>query len=287
MNETTPKVFLIHRPQIDWDEVTAYLAHVGGERWGSRVMDASTNDAEAIVEFYGRSCYRSWAPGLNPNVTKVREDSDAYHANLLDSFHGSVMEHANFGFMFADVSRVFTHELVRHRAGVAISQESLRYVRLDQIGFRIPPILYDGPDMMVARHTDGTAHAGGTDGMPMRDRIIEIVEILEDFQVEAARAYGLDDEGVDFRIKKEVTSALRRLAPIGLSTSIGWSANIRTLRWVIEQRTEPTAEEEIRLVFDEVARRMVDECPALFGDFVQVHAKGSTIPHWKPEHRKV
>ena len=36
-----------------------------------------------------------------------------------------------------NVSRVFTHELVRHRAGSAFSQESLRYVRLTDIGFRV------------------------------------------------------------------------------------------------------------------------------------------------------
>ena len=40
-----------------------------------------------------------------------------------------------------------------------------------------------------------------------------------------------------FHVKKEVTSALRRLAPIGLSTDIIWTANARTLRHVIEMRT--------------------------------------------------
>ena len=57
-----------------------------------------------------------------------------------------------------------------------------------------------------------------------------------------------------FHVKKEVTSALRRLAPIGLSTDIIWTANARTLRHVIEMRTAEGAEEELRLVFDKVAR---------------------------------
>ena len=66
----------------------------------------------------------------------------------------------------------------------------------------------------------------------------------------AAEELGIDEEGVPFHVKKEVTSALRRLAPIGLSTDILWTANARTLRHVIEMRTAEGAEEELRIVFD-------------------------------------
>ena len=71
------------------------------------------------------------------------------------------------------------------------------------------------------------------------------------------RELGLDDDGVPFAVKKEVTSALRRLAPLGLCTDIVWTANARTLRHVIEMRTAPGAEEELRLVFAQVAELMV------------------------------
>ena len=57
-----------------------------------------------------------------------------------------------------------------------------------------------------------------------------------------AQELGIDEEGVPFHVKKEVTSALRRLAPTGLSTDILWTANARTLRHVIEMRTAPGAE---------------------------------------------
>ena len=152
-----------------------------------------------------------------------------------------------------------THELVRHRAGSAFSQESLRYVRLTDIGFRVPPALE-----------------------PVRDQVLGIVEQLESFQVEAAEKLGIDEEGVPFHVKKEVTSALRRLAPIGLSTDIVWTANVRTLRHVIEMRTAPGAEEELRRVFDAVARIMQAEAPGLFQDFRR-EDDGS----WVPEYRKV
>jgi thymidylate synthase (FAD) len=87
---------------------------------------------------------------------------------------------------------------------------------------------------------------------------------------------------VPFAVKKEVTSALRRLAPIGLSTDIVWSANVRTLRHVIEMRTAPAAEEELRLVFDMVAETMLREAPGLFQDFAR-----SGDGAWVPRHPKV
>ncbi len=85
-----------------------------------------------------------------------------------------------------------------------------------------------------------------------------------------------------FHVKKEVTSALRRLAPIGLSTDIIWTANVRTLRHVIEMRTAEGAEEELRLVFDRIARSCRARRPGLFQDFSRAD-DGS----WVPEHRKV
>jgi thymidylate synthase (FAD) len=266
VHETTPKVFLIARPSIEVEGMRGYLEDVGGESWLERRLQESDdgvggdlNHGETIVEFGGRACYRSWEPGLNPNVTKVRTDQREYFANILRSAHGSVLEHANYSFAIRNCSRVFTHELVRHRAGSAFSQESLRYVRLSDIGFRVPPALE-----------------------PLREQVLSIVERLEEFQISAAEQLGIDGQGVPFHVKKEVTSALRRLAPIGLSTDIVWTANARTLRHVIEMRTAEGAEEELRLVFDQIAHLMQTEAPSLFQDFTR-QDDGA----WVPEHRKV
>ncbi|GAC1321531.1 MAG: FAD-dependent thymidylate synthase [Thermoleophilaceae bacterium] len=262
LRETSPQVFLIARPAIDVAGMRAYLASVGGESWLELRLDeadGAPNPGEQLVEFAGRTCYRSWEPGLNPNVTRIRTDQREYFANILRAQHGSVLEHANYSFAFRNVSRVFTHELVRHRAGSAFSQESLRYVRLTEMGFRVPPALE-----------------------PIREKVVSLVEQLEEFQASAAAELRIDEEGVPFHVKKEVTSALRRLAPIGLSTDIVWTANVRTLRHVVEMRTAPGAEEELRSVFDEVARTMQVEAPNLFQDFAR-QGDGS----WVPEHRKV
>src|SRR5262249_26749791 len=266
MHETTPRVFLIARPAVDLEGVRGYLEDVGGESWlegrlgdGEGKGGGTPNPGELLVEFGGRACYRSWEPGLNPNVSKIRTDVREYFANILRSGHGSVLEHANYSFAIRNCSRAFTHELVRHRAGSAFSQESLRYVRLTDIGFRVPPALE-----------------------PLRGRVLGIVEQLEEFQRSAAAELGIEESGVPFHVKKEVTSALRRLAPIGLSTDIVWTANVRTLRHVIEMRTAPGAEEELRLVFDRVAHMMKAEAPALFQDFER-----DPEGWWVPQRRKV
>lgn len=259
MQQVEPEVYLISRPSIAWDQVEQYLDAVGGRQWYNRLFkDSDAEDGEILIEFMGRNCYRSWEPGLNANVTKVREDTEAYLQNLVNVGHGSVFEHANYSFVFDNVSRVFTHELVRHRAGVAISQESLRFVRLTDLDIWLPEAIRNQPehgDATVEEHEEFIAS------------FVSIVEKLEEWQGYAAAHYGLDDEGVPFAYKKHVTSALRRVAPIGLATRIGWTANIRTLRHVIEMRTSLGAEEEIRVVFDKVAKIMRDEAPRLFADY--------------------
>src|SRR5436305_13520856 len=102
--ETTPPVFLIARPSLALDGVRAYLESVGGESWLERRATDDRNDAEMLVEFGVRLCYRSWEPGLNPNVTRIRTDPREYFENILRSAHGSVLEHANWSFAFRNCS---------------------------------------------------------------------------------------------------------------------------------------------------------------------------------------
>jgi len=260
VRETQPQVELIGRPSLDLVALERFLKAVGGESWlAMRSGDEEgVNDGEVLIEAAGRACYRSWEEGLNPNVTRIRKDQQQYFLNLLGSGHGSVLEHANYSFILYDISRVATHEIVRHRAGSAFSQESLRFVRLDEIPFRIPEVME-----------------------PLRDKIESIMETLEDFQVSAAEHFDLDGEGVDFHHKKEITSAMRRLAPEGVSTVLFWTANVRTLRHVIQMRTHPSAEEELRTIFNRIGEIMVEEAPLLFGDFVVEDGA------WTTEYRKV
>lgn len=151
--------------------------------------------------------------------------------------------------MFFDVSRVFTHELVRNRIGNAFSQESLRYVRLDKLKCWWPGIF---------------------ESHPKKDAIAKIwsrvFETCEGAQVELAELLELD--GQPMSLKKRLTSAMRRMAPIGLATMIGYTGNHRSIRWAIEQRTAYVAEEEIRMVFAEVFHQQQARYPSLYSDAV-------------------
>ncbi|OGC37660.1 thymidylate synthase, flavin-dependent [candidate division WWE3 bacterium RBG_16_52_45] len=261
MHKVEPKVFLVGETRVVEEGLQAYLIHLGVPDW----QTDSPSDAEKLIEVMGRLCYRSFEPGLNPNVTKVREGSASYLGNILKTAHGSVIEHPMMNFIFADVSRVFTHELVRHRAGVAISQESLRFVRLENLGQWLPTVIREDQEAT--------------------EIFVRTFEQLEKLQVELAKHFKLDEPGVPFHFKKVVTSAMRRIAPDGLATTIGWSANPRALRWVLEMRTDPSAEEEIRLVFGKVGEIVVARYPNLFGDFTVEVVDG--LPCYRPASRKV
>ncbi len=264
MRSVQPEVFLVARPAIDYDQLAGYLQEVGGTGWLERLdrgdLDTGgTRDAENLAEFAGKMCYRAWEPGLNPNVRRVRNDHDTYLQNILAQAHGSVLEHASFTFVLHNVSRVLTHELVRHRPGTAVSQESLRFVRLDDIPFWFPDWARQDPELMK--------------------RATALLDQMEEFQRWMAGHFGLDAESVPFHEKKHKTSFMRRLAPDGVATGIVWTANIRTLRHTIEARTDPGAEEEIRLVFGKIAELAQAEAPALFGDY-EVR-DGAWLPRWR------
>ncbi|MEE1941642.1 FAD-dependent thymidylate synthase [Streptomyces sp. TRM 70361] len=259
MRPVEPEIRLIARPSLDYEEVAAYLAEVGGESWLERLDRGDLDDAQNLAEFAGRICYRSWEPGLNPNVTRIRTEQDKYLSNILASAHGSVLEHLSFSFVLHNVSRVATHELVRHRAGTAVSQESLRFVRLDDLPFWFPEWAKADEELMK--------------------RATDLLGRMEEFQGWMAEHFGLDEEGVKFAEKKAKTSFMRRFAPEGVATGLVWTANVRTLRHVIENRTAPGAEEEIRLVFAKVGELMLREAPALFGDYTV--EDGAWVPGWR------
>ncbi|HOV75425.1 MAG TPA: FAD-dependent thymidylate synthase [Candidatus Hydrogenedentes bacterium] len=260
MKFVEPKVFLVGETRAVESGLQAYFDHVGVSDWKT---DAPS-DAERLCEIFGRLCYRSFEPGLNPNVTRVRQGNAPYLRHIEEVGHGSVLEHATVNFIFADVSRVFTHELVRHRAGVAISQESLRFVRLDALSAYVPTVIRENEEGMTL--------------------FAKTLEQLEAIQRQLAGVYGIEEE-TSFDKKKKLTSAFRRIAPDGVATTIGWSSNFRTLRHVIERRTDPAAEEEIRLVFGLVHEILRDRYPNVFGDYTVELVDG--LPWVKTPHGKI
>lgn len=261
MRYTEHKTFLIASTQLHVPAVKEWLGFLGG----LKVLDTMQGaPPEQLVELAARRCYKSFDVGLNPNITKVRTDSEEYHANILAQRHGSVLAHATCTFAIEDASRIFTHEHVRNSIGNAFSQESLRYVRLNDIPIWIPTVIANDPEAM--------------------SRIVLHVRDAEYLQTWLAEHFKIDS--LPFAAKKQLTSAFRRFAPMGVSTGIVTTFNMRSLRWSIDQRTEQSAEEEIRIVFDQIAEISVKQWPFLFQDFTPMKLSDGTT-QWKPDYSKV
>lgn len=96
------------------------------------IIQVRGTPAEQLTVFAGRNCYQSFE---SPKTV------DDYMKNILESKHGSVLEHASVSFIISGVSRSLTHELVRHRAGFAYSQLSQRYVDESVTSLVVPPNL--------------------------------------------------------------------------------------------------------------------------------------------------
>jgi thymidylate synthase (FAD) len=259
--EVEPRVIKVAETRIDEDAVRKLLKHYNAAGWLKKTKRHKRSDSEFLTELAGRVCYRSFGLGLNPNVTKIRDDPGHYLQNILRSRHGSVLEHATVTFAFLNVSRVFTHELVRHRAGTAISQESLRYVRPLDLNLWLPEDL-----------------------KPVSSDFVAIVEEIRKGYRRLERSFPWDE--MNFEKKKRVTSALRRILPEGLATNVIWTANHRTIRWAIETRTDPSAEVEIREVFGSVAQVCITDYPLLYGDFRKKALEDGTF-QYRPEFSKV
>lgn len=241
----TPKTYFVGSTAIDTAEIIRYLTDTDQLEFVEAMEQAhqeGLSGGEILVSMYAKLCYSALTTKKNENISRVRD----IYANLLgtiESGHGSVFEHCQLNFVVSNCSRVFTHELVRHRVGTAFSQTSGRYVRTDKLDLVIDPILD-----------------------PINVEIMDLQDHIEKWYAAAVGKMGLSAEGLPFSRKKKITSALRRMLPNGQANEIGFSLNLRTLRNTLVMRTSEHAEWEIRLVFNQIANLVISKYPALFAD---------------------
>lgn len=127
-------IFNIARTQVDREEVQKWLDCVGVSEDYEIPEDGAISNPALLIALAAKRCYKSFEvnKSLNPNLTQVRKDWDEYLTNVLKVGHGSVLEHSVFTFAIENISRVFTAEMNRHRAGWAISEGSLRFIRFGE-----------------------------------------------------------------------------------------------------------------------------------------------------------
>lgn len=101
---------------------------------------AHTPEPEKVIASAAKLCYSSAADidTLMGNLTP--EKTRAFVEKLESLGHESPFEHVSFTFAIEGVSRVLTHELVRHRLS-SYSQRSQRFISEEQFEYYTPPTI--------------------------------------------------------------------------------------------------------------------------------------------------
>ncbi|OQX91473.1 MAG: thymidylate synthase (FAD) [candidate division Zixibacteria bacterium 4484_95] len=201
-------------------------------------LEKITPGAEDLIERACRTCYLSFHRYDPPKST------EELIKKILRKKHHSVLEHAHATFRIKGGSRVFTHELVRHRF-ISPSQESQRYVcyadkpgrqKTKDFEFVTPPT-FIGDDF----------------------------DFTEKYKKQVDLCYQLYEKMLDAGIPPEDA---RYILPNGTTSEIVITANFRELRHFFWVRTNQRAHWEIRLIAIEMLKIMKREAPIVFGDFV-------------------
>lgn len=235
------RLFLLSRPQFDVQAFLSFVTEEGAD-W-HRSPDAKPG--EELVEVAGRVCYMSFGKKQSPRSNRE------YILNLIASGHESVLEHVNWTFLLAGVSRAFTHQLVRHRVGLAFSQLSQQYHEETDAVFVEPAHLQGSPQAIKTWR-----------------EAISIVQqayktVLDSLMRENASSIGLDKK----EFKRAMYSAARSILPNATETKIVMTANARALRHIFAVRGTIPGDIEMREVMAGLFRLVESEAPALFADF--------------------
>ena len=212
------------------DELREYIDPWEPEDWES---------GDTIPEIAGRVCYQSFGnprPGGN----------HAYMLRILSEGHGSVTEHATIGFIISGVSRSLTHELIRHRAGTAVSELSQRFVDASNLGFVVPPYWGESeyPSWLESVKQATECYAG-------------MVQDMTD----------LMDDAMSTIDRKRIRESARSALPNCTETHIAETGNLRAWRNVLEQRGNIAADLEIRRLAVALLPRLAEYAPNVFQDF--------------------
>lgn len=271
MEHVEPTVFLIASTKVNFPQTRLWLDFIGADQFFLSDED-KTEMGALLVQLCAKRCYKSFQVGLNPNITRVRDDLTAFIDNILESSHGTPLEHASYSFAIENISRVFTAEMNRHRAGTAISEGSMRYIGFESIPYWVPNCFRDDEkdddEIRLAKEKS-------------REIFRKAFSQDEENYRELLRIWDYDEKVKKFSEKKILTSAFRRIIGMGVATGGVWTGNLRALRHIFQMRISPHAEEEIYLVASIMLQKMIESEPIIFQDFYCEDGE------WKSKYYKV
>jgi thymidylate synthase (FAD) len=256
-----PGVALIARPQVDLSGIAKFLNGFDPALGFAAYLDDPTalTPGAQLCKVAGQTCYASFSPKRTMN-----RDAERYFQNLMESGHGSVLEHANYSFLFYGLSRSLTHELVRHRAGFGYSQLSQRYVSGRVLRFVERPEFQDGGkfhQMFLERIDRANA---------------EYHKLADLLLAEQEKGTPILSAEAKTDLRKKVNQAARGLLPNETETIMVVTGNVRAWRHVIEMRASEHSELEIRSLAVRVFLCLHQVEPILFGDYHLVELPDGT-----------
>lgn len=246
------KINVIAYTKVNDSAVNEWLNGIGVKEYGLQ-----GTEADKLITLSGKRCYLAYELGKNANLTKVRQSASAYIDNLLASGHGSVLEHFTVTFAIEGVTRVLTAELNRHRAGVAVSEGSGRYIKPTHFDEVYIPSWLEIAD-------DDTQEIKYKKAQSI-ELFKQVGKLTQDAYYEFCEIWG--EDGQSFHDKKQVTSAARRLLTQNTLTGGVWTFNIRSIRHILELRGTVYAEEEIVQLSLLMLAEMRKLEPHFFADF--------------------
>lgn len=191
-----------------------------------------------LIEVAGRTAYQS--------RDKITDESAAKFSEMLRKrHHESVLEHSSMMVEFNNLSRGFTHELVRHRLA-SFTQESTRYVDESNFKVVIPP--------------DKNADEKLVD-LNLPDNNKTKVSFREWMELNEQMYRGLRSAGW-------VPQDARQVLPIATKSQIVVTANLREWRHIFKLRCAPEAHWEIRRVMVNLLKEAQKKVPVIFDDFI-------------------
>src|SRR4030042_2165699 len=205
----------------DYDVEVRLLAITGLWQPGENLDQSPTTvPSEYLIEYAGRLCWDT-TDKLGSNSKRIQD--------WIQVGHESVIEHASATF-YIRASRVFTHELVRHRLA-SYSQRSQRYVKENEPKYIEPAEL---------KPSSG--------GNPLH-------EVFETAMNDSWEAY---KKLLSLGVNPEIA---RYVLPNACETQIVMTMNFRELRHFIKLRTSERALPEMRAVAGEIRRIMKKKQP--------------------------
>ncbi len=162
---------------------------------------------------------------------------------------------------FTNVSRGFSHELVRHKFRTAVSQRSTRYVDEGESHWCWHPLILKNIDpkapLVDTRFWENTEEGNKLARLSLNDLQALCQEGYKQL-VEKLQAQLISEGSDKFTARKQARGAARGLLGNALNTELIFSASLSQWKWMFHLRAAAAADAEIRVVMNEVYEQFVD-----------------------------